>query len=333
MLIFLQYKKIYLTLIFLSLASCGGGSGSSAQSSNNNSNNDSGNNDSGNNNSGTVLVTYNTSNVMCSYSDSGVNTHESVNAAYDYTWSCSSSNRNLSANGIPNHEIGTFPNANNPNSLGVINISRALTLAPSLLSNINGVSAQEPGIALNGVAFEPGTAGRCNNSGSCSLAMGSGNWNIEALGQTAFNFGDDMNNAHIQPNGQYHYHGVPERYVTLLGKGEAMTLIGWSADGFPIYVRYGYTESNNSSSSIKILKSSWRIKDSGDSGRPSTNSNNGNSIPLGSFTQDYEYVEGLGDLDRCNGRTGVTPEFPSGIYYYVVTDDFPYASRCLRGAL
>ena len=127
MLIFLQYKKIYLTLIFLSLASCGGGSGSSAQSSNNNSNNDSGNNDSGNNNSGTVLVTYNTSNVMCSYSDSGVNTHESVNAAYDYTWSCSSSNRNLSANGIPNHEIGTFPNANNPNSLGVINISRALT--------------------------------------------------------------------------------------------------------------------------------------------------------------------------------------------------------------
>ena len=44
---------------------------------------------------------------------------------------------------------------------------------------------------------------------------------------------------------------------------------------------------------------------------------------MGAFTQDYEYVEGLGDLDQCNGRFGVTPEFPNGIYYYVVSDDFP----------
>ena len=47
--------------------------------------------------------------------------------------------------------------------------------------------------------------------------------------------------------------------------------------------------------------------------------------------QDYEYVEGLGDLDQCNGRFGVTPEFPEGIYYYVVTDDFPFFTRCLKG--
>ena len=54
-------------------------------------------------------------------------------------------------------------------------------------------------------------------------------------------------------------------------------------------------------------------------------------IPMGAFTQDYEYVEGLGDLDECNGRIGVTPEFPEGIYYYVVTDDFPFFTRCLKG--
>ena len=48
-------------------------------------------------------------------------------------------------------------------------------------------------------------------------------------------------------------------------------------------------------------------------------------------SQDYEYVEGYGDLDRCNGRFGVTPEFPIGIYYYVVTDDFPFFTRCLKG--
>jgi len=52
---------------------------------------------------------------------------------------------------------------------------------------------------------------------------------------------------------------------------------------------------------------------------------------MGAFTQDFEYEENYGDLDECNGRIGVTREFPDGIYYYVVTDDFPFFSRCLKG--
>jgi hypothetical protein len=52
---------------------------------------------------------------------------------------------------------------------------------------------------------------------------------------------------------------------------------------------------------------------------------------MGSFVQDYEYVAGLGDLDQCNGRTGVTPEFPSGIYHYMITTTFPFVHRCVRG--
>ena len=60
-------------------------------------------------------------------------------------------------------------------------------------------------------------------------------------------------------------------------------------------------------------------------------SNPNTPIPMGTFTQDYEYVDGIGDLDQCNGRFGVTPEFPDGIYYYVVTDDFPFFTRCLKG--
>ena len=43
---------------------------------------------------------------------------------------------------------------------------------------------------------------------------------------------------------------------------------------------------------------------------------------MGAFTH-FEYEEGYGDLDECNGRVGVTPEFPEGIYYYVVTDISP----------
>ena len=38
-----------------------------------------------------------------------------------------------------------------------------------------------------------------------------------------------------------------------------------------------------------------------------------------------------GDLDEANGRTGVTPEFPNGTYYYVVTDEFPGIPRYFVG--
>ena len=47
--------------------------------------------------------------------------------------------------------------------------------------------------------------------------------------------------------------------------------------------------------------------------------------------RDYEYIEGLRVLDKCNGIFGVTPEFPDGIYCYVVTDDFPFLTRYLKG--
>ena len=54
---------------------------------------------------------------------------------------------------------------------------------------------------------------------------------------------------------------------------------------------------------------------------------------MGTFTQDYEYVAGSGDLDECNGRFGVTPEFPAGIYAYYATQSWPYLPRCWRGEI
>ena len=36
------------------------------------------------------------------------------------------------------------------------------------------------------------------------------------------------------------------------------------------------------------------------------------TFPMGTFTSDYQYVANSGDLDECNGRTGVTPEYPAG---------------------
>ena len=41
---------------------------------------------------------------------------------------------------------------------------------------------------------------------------------MEALGQTSFNFGADENNAHVQPGGTYHYHGMPEGLIKTLNR-------------------------------------------------------------------------------------------------------------------
>ena len=288
---------------------------------------------------------YTTESILVDINERIYNDDESVKAYSIFSWRSDGANRILTGNGIPNHEVGTFPNPHNPNTISEQNVNATFTLFPDIVSE-SGTSAGGPrgaiAYAINSVKFDPATAGRCDDSGKCSLAMGQGRWSIEALGHSTFNFGDDMNHAHVQPTGAYHYHGMPELLMDLLGQDKTMTLVGWASDGFPVYARYAYTDANDANSGIKVITPSWKLKSTADAGRPTTitqlgggpgqgNSNPNTPIPMGAFTQDFEYIEGLGDLDQCNGRIGVTPEFPNGIYYYMVTDAFPFFSRCLRG--
>ena len=288
---------------------------------------------------------YSTIGILTDINESVYNDDESVNAYSIFSWTSDDMDRILSGNGIPNHEVGTFPNPNNPNTISEQNVNQTFSLCPALVSE-TGVQVGGPAgaiaYAINSVKFDPATAGRCDDDGVCSLAQGQGQWNIEALGHETFDFGDDMNHAHVQPSGEYHYHGMPELLMGLLGDDSSMTLVGWASDGFPVYARYGFADANDSTCEVISLQPSWRLKTEPDEGRPDTltvleggpgqGTNNPNiPIPMGAFTQDFEYVEGHGDLDECNGRIGVTPEFPEGIYYYMVTDDFPYFSRCLKG--
>ncbi|MCC6373310.1 MAG: YHYH protein [Moraxellaceae bacterium] len=273
-----------------------------------------------------VATTTTTAGVACDYNYSGFNSDKSVNLTSSAAWSCNTTSRYLTANGIPDHEVGTFPNVNNPNTISATTITQTYSLTPAVVST-TGSMATVVGFALNGVKFDPGTGGTCNDTGaSCSLGGNVGAWRIEALGQSSFNFGTDENNAHVQPTGEYHYHGMPEKFMAKLNKGAAMTLVGWAADGFPIYARYGYMTAMDATSAIKVLKGSYKVKTTPDASRPATS-----LYAMGAFKQDYEYVAGLGDLDECNGRTGVTPEFPKGIYHYVITDTYPFIGRCLKG--
>lgn len=207
--------------------------------------------------------------------------------------------RYITSTGVPGHEHGQFPNAHNPNTISAQNYHFRMPLVPQLASTLTRVERRQLfGVATDGVPFDPGTAEFWGNDPSSG-------WNYDAL-SGAVNLGLDENHAHVQPTGAYHYHGVP----TALVKG-AMTLVGYAADGFPVYAETG-------------LRSSYRLKEgtrpSGPGGKYD-----------GSFVQDWEYKQGAGDLDECNGKEGVTGDYPQGTYFYVVTGAFPFVPRCLKG--
>jgi hypothetical protein len=319
-----QLNIIACFIITTTLIACGGSeqSGTQTEIATDNSTGDNSN----------VETNGSTQNVLCDYFYSEYNDSDSVQTTSLADWTCKGTTRDIIANGIPDHDVGTFPNPANPNTIAEQSVNESLTLTPiqtstaTLMGGPRGIT----GLVLNGVKIDAGTGGSCDDSGdNCDLANNSGNWNIEALSQTTFSFGTDSNNAHVQPDGTYHYHGMPEGFITILGgNATTMTLIGWAADGFPIYARYGYSNSTDANSNLVVMTGSYQHVTSVSANRPSTD-----IYPLGTFAQDWEYVAGSGDLDECNGRFGVTPEFPDGIYHYYATDTYPFFQRCVKGAL
>lgn len=225
--------------------------------------------------------------------------------------------RVIDSNGIPDHDTGRFPNRNNPNAIEEQDYALSMPLEPKPANRPAEVGHNLFGVALNGVVFDPATA---------EYYRGDREWNYEAL-SGAVDLGLDDHHAHVQPNGAYHYHGLPTGlFLRLSGGRKEMTLIGWAADGYPIYGLHGYEDPGDATSGVKVLRSSYRLKKGRREDRGSPHGEYD-----GSFTADYEYVEGSGDLDECNGRTGVTPEFPAGTYHYVLTRDYPFIPRFFHG--
>jgi YHYH protein len=224
--------------------------------------------------------------------------------------------RVMTANGWPDHEPGQFPRRGNPNRLAEQRHRFEIPLKPEVAVKPTPTGKAWFGVAVNGVPFEAGT----------NEYWGDG-WNYEAI-HGSINLGLDEHRAHVQPSGAYHYHGLPVGLIARLGgDGGKMLLLGWAADGFPIYTDHAHATAQDAASPLKRMQSSYRLREGA---RPERPSGPGGTYD-GAFTADYEYKSGSGDLDECNGRTGVTPEFPGGTYYYCVTEAFPFVARSWRG--
>lgn len=226
--------------------------------------------------------------------------------------------RFIESNGLPDHETGQFPNQGNPHEIAAQKYEFQMTLNPKPEKQAIPSLHALFGVAVNGVPFEAGTAEFWNGDRA---------WNYEAK-SGKIDLGLDQNDAHVQPGGVYHYHGLPTGLVRKLGDdGSKMIHLGWAADGFPIYANKGHSDPKDLTSALIPMRSSYQLK-KGE--RPGGNRGPGGEYD-GTFTADYEYIAGSGDLDECNGRFGVTPEYPQGIYHYYITDSFPYLSRQWRG--
>jgi len=244
----------------------------------------------------------------------GASTNASVSIVVDGAF------RIVQSNGLPDHQPGTFPRRGNPNTIKPQCYKLRVPLHPKESKTPVQRGGYWWGIAVNGVPFEPGTAESWNND------MRSG-WRYEA-GTGFLNLGLDEHNAHVQPNGSYHYHALPNGLVKLLGGDETkMALVAWAADGFPVYTAQAHSVAKDAKSPLRKMKSSYQLK----KGARPTEENGPDGNYDGRFTQDFEFVKDSGDLDECNGRFGITPEFPEGTYYYCISAEFPFVPRMWRG--
>ncbi len=224
--------------------------------------------------------------------------------------------RYITSNAIPDHEPGAFPNSHNPNRISAQSLSYRIPLNPRLTGRASPLGMNVFAVAVNGVPFDPSAAEwwqRNRNSG----------WQYEPLSPKV-DLGLDRHNAHVQPDGTYHYHGIPTGLIGDLTASRHSKLVAYAADGFPVYVRYGYADPRNPASGIRDLKPSFRLKDGARPGGPGGRHD-------GTFIEDYAYAAGTGDLDECNGIETVTPEYPQGTYAYFLTSAWPVIPRCLKG--
>ena len=174
------------------------------------------------------------------------------------------------------------------------------------------------GIALNGVLFDPGTA---------EFYMGDrlADWNYEALGGAVL-LGLDENHGHVQPNGSYHYHGLPTAFLNKLGVSprKHSPMIGYAMDGYPIYALYGYKDPTNPESGIKKLTS----KLSNEERSPPESRLEANTTGPSARIMNMSRVREI--WMSATGDSLLRKEYPKGTYAYFLTANWPVIPRYFK---
>ncbi len=281
--------------------------------------------------------------------------------------------------GLGTHIMGPWQNGSFPNLPANQKVLYRIPRTPTVTVSTNLTGLGSIGYFVDGVAMFDSRDGFVW-TGSTESGSGTGYWNRDAYVNEGATF--DPAYAHQQQTGTYHYHANPIALRYRLGDhvdyfastntyrestGAATKhspLLGWVADGYPIYGPYGYSNALDSASPVILMRSGFQLRN-GDRGTDNltntirtnlpawavrlykTNSagpSNLATYPVGRYMEDKAYLGDLTnsatgtnfvqgkefDLDEHGGRYCVTPEFPGGTYAYFVcassngTPVFPY---------
>jgi hypothetical protein len=218
----------------------------------------------------------------------------------------------ITSNAVPNHDFGIsrgFPNPfSEQDQRYTISATPGFAEAPTPLS-----LQYDNAIFLNGVKLDLVAAG-CFGVGNGRIGCNdmSAPYRYDPMSPGA-GFNTDDHNAHTQPDGAYHYHGNPMALFEQDNPTTASPVIGFAADGFPIFGSY-----IADGDTIRKATTSYQLKSGTRDGGPGGEYD-------GTFVDDWEYVAGSGDLDQCNGM------MQDGVYGYVVTDSYPHVMGCFMG--
>ena len=133
-----------------------------------------------------------------------------------------SDQRVMVTNSLPNHKTGAFPTKGNPNTISIQKKTYNFPLNPKYIGKVQWM--REPGVALNGIKFEPQTA-------EVVVCETGENYRVEAI-QDLIDLGLDFNYAHVQPTGAYHYHGAPTSAIENFDTGKDLV-----DDSIPVFDR------------------------------------------------------------------------------------------------
>ena len=274
-----------------------------------------------------------------SYASTVTDINRGITFSGDTTISSDNNTCTFTSNEIPNHDFnnggGSFAN-----DVSEQNSAYAIPTNPEFAAQSSALSLRQTNaIFLNGVVVDL-LAAACYDVGNESLGnekIGCGEteidnpWRYDPMSPLN-NFATDLHNAHAQPDGTYHYHGNP---LAMFDQdcdinATASPIIGFAADGFPIY---GSCFTDPVTGSVRKAESSYALKDSGGprqevAGYTTPAAGQGTVASAnydGQFTGDYQYEEDLGDLDECNGMS------IEGQYGYYVTNSYPWVLGCYKG--
>jgi hypothetical protein len=262
----------------------------------------------------------------------------------------------VTTTGIPAYVTGPFLDGN-PSLATNQNAIFKLSLNPTANAGaLTSTTGGNIGIFINGVALFDYRDGVAWNAQTNALCGGPGNppcpggpnanmpWNRDAV--LAEKAGFDCSKGH-PAMGNYHHHQNPSAFkldlqvisticdvydadgLYVIDSMQHAPLIGFAADGFPIYGAYGF-QNTNGTGDITRIKSAYQLRNISvrthwaDGTDVADGPVVSSTYPLGYFREDYEYIAHPGQqeyLDASNGRFCVTPEYPNGTYCYFATVD------------